>query len=179
MIKINLLPVKKKIAISLIPSVFIYGTIGTIFLIMVLIGFTFHLDSKISRMTAEELAKNQKLSELKTALKEVENFEKFNEEVRKKTEVIEQLKRNQVAPLRLLDEVSEMLPTGVWLTSLVDKSGAVSIEGFAHTNYDLVGYVQNLKASKYLVGVTLVESRQTNLENFTIYKFKLTFTVKV
>jgi Tfp pilus assembly protein PilN len=82
-------------------------------------------------------------------------------------------------PLRLLDEVSEMLPKGVWITNLSDKVGTVNIEGYAFSNSDLVNYVQKLKSSKYLVNVTLVQSRQQMLEDISVYKFSLTFRVKV
>ena len=93
--------------------------------------------------------------------------------------IIERLKKNQIVPLRLLDEVSEMLPKGVWLNDLQDKGGLVSIEGYAFSNSDLVSYVQNLKGSEYLTNVMLVESRQAVLGEISIYKFKLTFRVQV
>jgi Tfp pilus assembly protein PilN len=176
MIRINLLPAKKALKI---PPVFTYGAIGTVVLGIVLIASSLYLIAKVSGMHTEVSAKEKKLEELKKAINEIKNYEKNNEEVRQKTQIIEQLKKNQVVPLRLLDEVSERLPKGVWLTILNDKSGVISIEGFAHTNYDLVAYVQNLKESKYLTDVMLVESRQTAIDTFEVYKFKLTFRMKV
>ncbi len=178
MIRINLLPSAKKKAFIL-PPVLIYGLIAAAILIVVMVVFTFYLNGKISAMQADIFAKEKKLNELKVVLKEVKDYERDKKEFREKTEIIEQLKKNQIAPLRLLDEVSEMLPKGVWLTKLVDNQGVISIEGYAHTNYDLVGYIQNLKGSKYFVDVMLVESRQTELEDNLVYKFKLTFKIKV
>ncbi len=177
MIRINLLPGKKKPLI--LPPVLIYGSIATVLLIIGLVFFTLYLNGKVSDMQTEMFNKEKKLNELKAQLKEVQNYERDNKEFRKKAKIIEQLKKNQIVPLRLLDEVSEMLPKGVWLTALSDKSGYISIEGYAHTNYDLVGYVQNLKGSRYLTDVMLVESRQAEIEGVSVYKFKLTFKVKV
>ncbi|NOZ67664.1 MAG: PilN domain-containing protein [Deferribacteres bacterium] len=177
MIRINLLPGKKKPLI--LPPVLIYGSIATVLLIIGLIFFTVYLNGKVSDMQTEMFNKEKKLNELKAQLKEVQNYERDNKEFRRKAKIIEQLKKNQIVPLRLLDEVSEMLPKGVWLTELSDKSGYISIEGYAHTNYDLVTYVQNLKGSKYLTDVMLVESRQAEIEGVSVYKFKLTFKVKV
>ncbi len=178
MIKINLLPSKRKKAL-LIPPTILYGIIGLVVVIMAIIGFTYYLNKQISAKQADIYAKEQTLKKLQTALAEVKNYEKDNQEYRQKTQIIEQLKKNQVAPLRLLDEVSEMLPKGVWLTKLDDSSGIVSVEGYSFSNTDLVTYVQNLKSSKYLTDVTLVESRQAELGDFSIYKYKLTFKVKV
>ncbi|MBI5055509.1 MAG: PilN domain-containing protein [Nitrospirae bacterium] len=176
MIRINLLPTKKALKI---PPVFIYGTMATAALIVVLIMFTFYLFGKVSAMQTEISKKEKRLEELKIMIKEVQNYEKDNEEFRKKTEIIEQLKKNQIVPLRLLDEVSGMLPKGVWLTILNEKSGVTNIEGYAHTNNDLVTYVQNLKGSKYLTDVMLIESRQTTIDEFEVYKFKLTFKIRI
>ncbi|RJQ54528.1 MAG: hypothetical protein C4526_05350 [Nitrospiraceae bacterium] len=176
MIRINLLPAKKALKI---PPVFSYGVIATVILGIVLLASTLYLGSRVSAMRAEMTAKEKRLEELKKAITEIQNYEKANQEVRDKTRIIEQLKKNQVVPLRLLDEVSSRLPKGVWLASLVEKDGFVSIEGYAHTNYDLVAYVQNLKESKYHTDVMLVESRQTAIESFPVYKFQLTFRVKV
>ncbi len=177
MIRINLLPGKKKPLI--LPPVLIYGSIATVLLIIGLVFFTLYLNGKVSDMQTEMFNKEKRLNELKAQLKEVQNYERDNKEFRKKARIIEQLKKNQIVPLRLLDEVSEMLPKGVWLTELSDKSGYISIQGYAHTNYDLVGYVQNLKSSRYLTDVMLVESRQAEIEGVSVYKFKLTFKVKV
>ncbi|MBI5408935.1 MAG: PilN domain-containing protein [Nitrospirae bacterium] len=176
MIRINLLPTKKAVKI---PPALIYGAAAAVAVIVVIVFSSAYLISKVSSMQDELSAKGKRLEELKEMIKEVQNYEKNNEEYRKKTAIIEQLKKNQVAPLRLLDEVSGMLTKGIWLTLMNDKGGVVSIEGYTFTNEDLVNYVQNLKGSKYLTEVMLVESRQTNIEDVSLYKFKLTFKMKI
>ncbi len=178
MIRINLLPEMRKKKPLALPTIFVPGAIITGVAILVLVVFAFHLNSKISVLQADKSTKEKRLSELQADLKEVENYERDNKAFREKNRIIEQLKKNQSVPLRLLDEVSRRLPKGVWLTALSDKKGKVNINGYAFTNTDLVTYVQNLKGSKYIGDVLLVESRQTTLQKFSIYKFKLTFRVK-
>jgi Tfp pilus assembly protein PilN len=176
MIRINLLLTKKPVKI---PPVLVYGSVGLLALVVAFIAFTFFLNKKVSDMKAEVSVKETRLKELKAAIVEVQNYEKDNKELADKTRIIEKLKKDQAVPLRILDEVSDKLPKGVWLTVLKDKDRLVNIEGYAYTNYDLVGYVQGLKESKYLTDVTLIESRQTAIDAFPLYKFKLTFRVKV
>lgn len=178
MIRINLLPTKRKRALVIPPTV-IYGAVSLVVLIIITVVLTLLLNKQISTVKNEIFAQEQRLKSLQNRLNEVKNYERDNEEYRKKTQIIEQLKKNQIVPLRLLDEVSEMLPKGVWLSELVDSGGLVSINGFAHTNYDLVTYIENLKGSKYIEDVTLVESRQTDIDAYSVYKFKLTFRIKV
>ena len=177
MIRINLLPGKKRPLI--LPHVLIYGIIGTFLLIIILVVFGVYLNNKVSAMKSDIFVKEQKLNALKEKLIEVANYEKDNQEFREKARIIEQLKKNQIAPLILLDEVSEKLPKGVGLTRLTDNGGLISIEGFANSNYDLVGYIQSLKGSEHLENVMLTESRQAEIEGISVYKFKLSFKVKV
>ncbi len=180
MIRINLLPTaKKKKKPLVLPEPFMYGIAALLLLIITGAAVTFFMNSHISNLNTSIFQKQKRLNELKLVLKKVENYEKDNEEFKRKAGIIEQLKRNQIVPLVLLDEVSEVLPKGVWLTKLTDVARFISIEGYAHSNSDLVGYVQNLKGLKLFQDVMLVESRQEDLEDISVYKFKLTFRIKV
>ncbi len=179
MIRINLLSVKRKKKVQPLPAVLIYGAVVSSVIIVVLVIFTFILASKISDMKDDVAAKETTLKELRVQLKEVENYEKDNEDYKKKSQIIVQLKKNQNVPLRLLDEVSIQLPEGVWLSALTNKGGAVDMNGYAFTNNDLVSYVQKLKKSKYVVNVELRESKQTKIEGLFLYQFKVTFRMKV
>jgi len=180
MIRINLLPTaKKKKKPVILPTPFMYGLGALLVLIITAGAVTLYMNSHISDLQAGIFTKEKRLNELKVVLKKIENYERDNEEFKRKAGIIEQLKRNQIVPLVLLDEVSEVLPKGVWLTKLTDQARFISIEGYAHSNSDLVGYVQNLKSLKFFQDVMLVESRQEDLEGISLYKFKLTFRIEV
>jgi type IV pilus assembly protein PilN len=111
-------------------------------------------------------------------LKEVKNVEEEERKVKEKIDVIRKLEANQTGPVRLLDEVSKLLPKGVGLTALSEKAGQVDIEGTAFTNNDLVSFVDNLKASPLFSDVFLLVSEQAKLEGVDIYKYKLQFKFK-
>lgn len=179
MIRINLLLVKRRKKTKPIPSVYIQSAVVLGVTLIVLGVITFYLGGKVSDLEKDKSNKNKRLSELKVQLKEVENFERDKKAFEEKIKIIEQLKNNQKAPLRLLDEVSAQLPKGVWLTSLTDKGGAVDIIGYAFTNTELVAYIQNLKSSRYLADVALLESKQDKVGDVSVYKFKLTLRVKI
>lgn len=179
MIRINLLLVKRRKKAKPIPSVYIQSAVVLGVTLIVLGVITFYLSGKVSDLEKDKYNKNKRLSELKVQLKEVENFERDKKAFEEKIKIIEQLKNNQKAPLRLLDEVSAQLPKGVWLTSLTDKGGAVDIIGYAFTNTELVAYIQNLKSSRYLADVALLESKQDKVGDVSVYKFKLTLRVKI
>jgi type IV pilus assembly protein PilN len=179
MIRINLLPAKRKKKASEFPIHFIPGIFVSIITLVLLVVYFFYLNNQIASIKADRTAKEQRLAEIKEKIKEVENYEKDNEVFREKNKVIEELKAKQAAPLILLDEVSNMLPRGVWLTSLTDNGGIITISGVAFTNPDLVNYVQNLKGSKYMSDVQLIESRQAKIEQSSVYNFSLSFKMKI
>ncbi|HEW81478.1 MAG TPA: hypothetical protein ENH18_03810, partial [Nitrospirae bacterium] len=156
MIRINLLPTaKKKKKPLILPAPFMYGIASLLLLIIAAVSITFFINKHISNLKADIVVQEKKLDQLKVVLKKIENYEKDNEEFKRKADIIEQLKRNQIVPLVLLDEVSEVLPKGVWLTKLTDKARFINIEGYAYSNNDLVGYVQNLKSLKFFQDVML------------------------
>jgi type IV pilus assembly protein PilN len=179
MIRINLLPVKRKKKTQPLPSFIIQSVIVLVISILVLGFFTFHIKGKVEERKKQKAVAEKKLAELNEKLKEVANFEKDNALYERKNKVIEELKSRQKAPLVLLDEVSAHLPEGVWLTDLIETAGSVDVKGYAFSNSELVSYVQSLKNSKYLTGVALVESRQKKLGDFSVYQFKLQVKVKV
>ena len=179
MIRVNLLPPEQRKKVKPIPGVLVLSTFITVATILVLGGITFFLINKTSDLKADKTLKEKRLAELQTMIKEIKDYEKDNKSFQDRTNIIEQLRKNQNIPLILLDEISELLPKGVWLTSLNESGGVVNISGYAFTNPDIVNYVENLKKSEKLIEAALLESRNATIDNISVYQFKLTFRVKV
>jgi type IV pilus assembly protein PilN len=98
--------------------------------------------------------------------------------VEDKIAIIDQLKKNQQGPVRVLDELSRRLPSRVWLVSLSQQGNSFSIDGRATTNFDIVDYYNNLKSSAVIEDLELIESRQTTEEKLVVYSFKISFKYK-
>ena len=180
MIKINLLPTKRKpprkvteLQKQMIIAVLIIGGV-----VVGMIVYYFALTKKISERRQEVAVAQKKVAEQDNALKEVKNVETERKLVTEKIGIIEQLKKNQQGPVRLLDEVSKALPNGVNLSSIVEAGGSVSLAGDAFTNEDVVRFVDNLKQSPYLADVFLQETSQATAEGIDFYKYKLRFRYK-
>jgi type IV pilus assembly protein PilN len=78
-----------------------------------------------------------------------------------------------------LDDLSQSLPDRVWLTSLLEQSGKVELEGKAVTNAEIVEFINNLKASRHIREILLIESRQVTENGVPVYNFKLKCTLVV
>jgi type IV pilus assembly protein PilN len=180
MIKINLLPTKKKPPKKVI-DLQQQLLLGFLILVLVLIAMTFfwrRQRDQIEALQKQKAADEALIQSQDNVLKEVKNVEEERRKVAEKIDIIERLKKNQAGPVRLLDELSKALPVGVNLVSLNESSNNINIEGEAFTNDDVVRFVDNLKASPYLSEVMLLETDQIRRESLDIYKYKLQFVYK-
>ncbi|HYA85536.1 MAG TPA: PilN domain-containing protein [Nitrospirota bacterium] len=180
MIKINLLPTKKKAPKKVIDlQQQLLLALLVIILSLIIMWFFLNKQQKlIASLKRERISAEGRIREQDNMLKEVKNVEDERKKVAEKIDVIERLKKNQAGPVRLLDELSRALPEGVNLTSLSESNNNISVEGMAFTNDDVVRFVDNLKASPYLADVTLLETSQASQGSATIYKYRLQFAYK-
>ncbi len=180
MIKINLLPTKKKPPKKVIDlqQQLLLGFLILVLVLMAMAFFWKRQKDQIMALQKEKVTAEEHIRAQDNILKEVKNVEEERRKVAEKIDVIEKLKKNQAGPVRLLDEVSKALPLSVNLTSLVESGNNINIEGEAFTNDDVVRFVDNLKASPYLTSVMLLETSRIKREALDIYKYKLQFVYK-
>ena len=180
MIKINLLPTKKKPPKKVIDlqQQVLLAVLILVLLSIAMFYFWNRQKDQIARLEQSKAAAQAKVKEQENTLKEVQNVEGERKKVAEKIDVIEKLKKNQAGPVRLLDEISKALPKGVNITSFVESNNNINLDGEGFTNEDVVRFIDNLKASKLLSGVTLLETSQAKRDGNDIYKYKLQFVYK-
>ena len=183
MIKINLLPVKRaarkaKVAVDTAMFQLVVG-LGIVLVFVGACGYRWQmLVDEVALKTQIKEGKTKELDALKKKVQEVEDYEKNKRLLEDKNRIIEQLRKNQGGPVRLLDYLSQSLdPLKIWLTS-VDGDAQVAINGKALTNDDIVQFIRNLQQSGFFTDVMLEESRQAPEEGLIIYQFRLKMSVK-
>ncbi len=179
MIRINLLPEKKKKRLK--GKAYYFTLLGIVSLIttLVLIGVFYYLKTDISNIKTKIESNKLILAELSRKINEAKRYEQLNKEITYRNNIIETLKKNQAVPVKILNDVSMYLPQGVWLNSLIYKDEGIEIEGHAFTNFNIVSYVENLKRLKHLTDVYLIESKESEVEKVRVYMFKITFKVNI
>ena len=180
MIKINLLPTKKKPPrkVTELQQQLILGGLILALAVGGMLTYWNILRTKIDGLQRTKAVATAKIREQDNMLREVKSVEDQRKKVGDKIAIIERLKKNQGLLVHLLDEINKALPQGVNLTSLSEKSGQINLEGMAFTNNDIVRFVDNLKASPYCSDVFLQETAQGTAEGTDVYKYKLQFTFK-
>ena len=183
MIKINLLPVKragKKTKAPADEALMQLGIgLGVVLIFLGACGYRWQMwEGEIALQTQLKESKTKEVEALKKKVQEVDDYEKKKQALENQVRIIEQLRKNQGGPVRLLDYLSQSLdPLKVWLSS-VEGDAQVTVAGKALTNDDIVEFIKNLQQSKHFSSVTLQESVQATEEGITVYSFRLTMTVK-
>ena len=180
MIKINLLPTKKKPPKKVIDlqQQLLLGGLVIILVLIVMWYFWNRQKELIESLKQSKIAAETRIREQDNQLRDVKNVKENRQKVSDKIKIVEDLERNQSGPVRLLDEVSNALPVGVNLTSLVENNNNVNVEGQAFTNDDIVRFIDNLKSSRFLTDVVLLETSQTKQQDMDVYKYKLQFVYR-
>lgn len=180
MIKVNLLPAKKKRRKTKPIPAFLLATIGITLLVGVILALLYsHFDSEVEARQARVRENEIRLKALEEKIKEVEAFERRNALFKNRKEIIEQLGRNKTIPVKVIDEISASLPVGVWVTSTKMSDTALDLKCTAFTNTDVVEHVNKLKKSKMFSDVYLRESVQKKKTGFSLYDYSVSMRVKI
>lgn len=183
MIKINLLPVKRAVRKAKAPvdeALMQIGIgVGVVLVFLGACGYRWQmLSDEVETQKQVQVSKTKELDDLKKKVLEVEDFERKKRLLEDKNRIIEQLRKNQSGPVKLLDYLSQSLdPLKVWLVS-VEGDSQVTVSGKALTNDDIVEFIRNLQRTTYFSTVSLDESVQGTDDGVTIYSFRIKMTVK-
>lgn len=178
MIKINLLPVraakKKETAIQQI-SIFCFSVALVAVVLMALYGLKL---GQISTAKNDISAANVKITELKAKIGKLEELKKFKEQVKKKLDVLAQLRKNKTGPAQRLATLSDITPEKLWLTAYVETGDNIKLSGVAYTEDLIAQFMRNVQASSDYTGVELIVSEQKEISGTKVKSFELAFKLK-
>jgi len=151
--------------------------LGCLALAMVYCGLMyFKISGRKALLEGQILEAQKEQSRLQKILEEVAKFEKKKANLQKKIELINDLKRNQKGPVRIMDEVSRMVPDLLWLDTLDVKLDALTVKGRALNLNAIANFIDNVKGNQYFSEPNLQDISQTVGPS---YEFQLTFTFQL
>ena len=178
MIKINLLPVraakKKESAIQQLVIA------GAVIVAIALIVTSLYVVKHLQVVTAKEdiASANIKINELKTKIGKLEELKTLKEQVKKKLDVLSQLRKNKTGPAQRLSTLSDLTPERLWLTNYSESGQDVKLSGIAFTEELIAQFMKTLEASSNFMSVELLVSEQTVVADTKLKKFDLTMKLK-
>lgn len=133
------------------------------------------LTGQHEKLLADTQAANQQAQQLVGIKQKFMERQKEADEIKRRFDVIEQLRNNQATPVRLLSLVSEGVNTSdtVWLTSMNDLGANVKMEGYALSHVAVANFMTNLKKTNGFKSVELEETTQADYKGVPAFSFKL------
>ncbi len=178
MIRINLLPVraiKKKETAKQQIFILIFSVCA---LLAIGIAVFTVLQTKIITAKKEIESSEKELQQLKTKIGEIENIKKLQDEVKKKLDVLNQLRRDKAGPANRLAKLSEAVPDKLWLTKYTENGNNVSLAGIAYTEDLIAEFMRKLQATDNFTNVELLVSQQTEVNGVKAKQFELSCQIK-
>ncbi len=174
MIKINLLPVRaakrKETAVQQI-AIFCLGVVLVLAIILTLY-FIKHL--QISDTKNDISTANATINHLKTRIGKLEELKLLKEQVKKKLDVLNQLRKNKTGPAQRLATLSGSTPDQLWLTSYSESGPDIKISGLAFNEELIANFMRALEASQDYAKVELVVSEQMESQGNKLKRFDIT-----
>jgi len=114
------------------------------------------LDREIAR--AETDTRN-----LRSVLAQVQKFETRKGQLQQRVTLIEQLRKGQAAPARVLDQISRSVPDRLWLADLKQAGNDFTLDGFATSMTALSDFVAGIEGTKWFrKPVEIIDSQVTS-----------------
>lgn len=169
MIKINLLPfraarrkenIRRQITIYVLSVVLVLLVGGYLFL---------NLTSTLSGLADEKIAQKKELAKYADTIKKIKRIEKKIAEIKEKLGVIKGLEKNKTGPVRLLDQIAMAVPKDrLWLSSINEKKGSLTLTGTAMDNDTVAIFMTNLEKTDQITSVDLQSTRLKNLKQYKL-----------
>jgi type IV pilus assembly protein PilN len=170
MIRINLLPfraARKKENIRREISVYF---LTLVFLILVMAYLQISSSNRFHALKAEEESVRKELVLYEKNNRMAAQIKAKIKEIQDRLAVIRDLEQRKGGPLKLLAEVALAVPEDrLWLQSLVENGGMLTINGTAMDNDTVALFMTNLEKAK---SITSVDLKSTQLQDFPNYKMK-------
>lgn len=179
MIKINLLPYRerekresltKQVVKVVVPLIAIFLVVGSVHLYFWL---------KIVAIQKEVRELENKMVSLNKIIGDIEKFKKDKAVFEKKLAIINNLEANRFAPIRMLDELTSLVPVkDIWLEKLTEKGPEVIIEGVARNNIAVALFMKNLAGSQLVRSVDLISTKEREIAGVKLQQFVVSCVMK-
>lgn len=173
MIRINLLPVRAEKKRENLRQQGAVAILVVVLLAAVITGIHLTIGADIRERQDQIAKRNAEIARLQTVIGEVKEFKKKKKDLEEKIAVIAGLEAKQTGPAKILYEFAQLTPDKVWIESLKDNGGALSLDGIAIDNQTIAQFMTRLETSSWFKGVRLEVTKQvtrggTNLKAFSI-----------
>ncbi len=175
MIRINLIPhraeFRKKQIIEYI-TVFVSS-------ILLVIGIIIVIDiwstQELTDLQAEQALLKTKNAQLSKKIGELRNLDSLRKDVEGKLQIVDELQAGRFRSFNTLVAIANAIPQNIWLVSLKDNAGSISLTGLGESSKAVANFMRALETSIYFDDVNLTVDKEAEAEGVKVRQFSLTF----
>jgi type IV pilus assembly protein PilN len=175
MIRINLLPKEEKPSKEAMTwnNIFIWSLIAAGIVLIAGVGFHIFHRYEVDAMKSDIITMRAEQDEYKSQAALVNDLTRKRKLIAQRLDIIETLDSNRSARVRLLDEIARSVPQYVWLTSLEEMSGVLTVKGVAFSNLAISQFMDLLEQKDHISVVQLRVIRRDDVEGQPVLTFEL------
>lgn len=175
MIKINLLPKERRRRAISVGRPVVYVVVGCVVALAGMAGGWWWLEGQVQRLQQDIRQNKVELERYKNEIKKVEQFLGERKRLQERLQVVARLTAEQGGPVRLLDQVSRVLPDEVWLTGMNKTKDKLVLQGYAFSNFGIANFMTALGGVQPpLRNVELTFSEKSTVERVPVERFEIT-----
>lgn len=157
MIRINLLPHREERRKALREQFYALAALVAVLALFVwFVGYSY-IENQIERQTAKNAFLKKEIAVLDEQIAEIKKLKEQTESLLARKQVIESLQANRSETVHLFNELARQLPGGIYLRSIKQEQGKVTLIGYAQSNARVSTLMHNLDESPVLENPVLVE----------------------
>jgi len=177
MIRINLLPVRVSKKKEAGKHQLIFFALAVVFALICNFWWSHSRAAEVGAREEKVKRTRTEIAQLEKIIGEVKDIKEQQAAVKDKLAVLEKLKSGRQGPVRMLDELSGLIPKRLWLRKLDEKAGAVTLDGSAGSIDDVSAFLAGLKKSPYFSNPELKKTTAKSDKKFKLVEFTMTATV--
>ncbi|HEV8240034.1 MAG TPA: PilN domain-containing protein [Thermoanaerobaculia bacterium] len=138
-------------------------------------GYWWYLRGEIRERDQAIAVAQKEVDELQQVLQEVEDYKVKKEKLEHKINIINDLKRKQWGPVRIMDQISNALPELLWLDAMTLQANNIELRGKAFNTNQIAAFIENLGKVPEFQEPRL---RDTSKQG-PVYAFTITFNFSI
>lgn len=172
-IRINLLPHRElrraqlqRAMVALLAGAAVAG------LAVVLLGHVI-LSGMQSRQAARNAFLQTEITKLDAQIAEIAQLKEKTNSLLARKNVVEELQVHRAEVVHLFDELARQLPDGMYLKSLKQSEGKLTLTGYSQSSARVSALMRNIESSEWLDEPKLIEVKVTELNKTRVNEFSL------
>jgi type IV pilus assembly protein PilN len=170
MIRINLFPFRAaRIKENIRRQVTIY-LLSTIFLLLVSSYYSIEFNKKVKTLSADRDEKKRNLAAFRTTTAKLARLKRTIADVELKLKTIGDLEKGKTGPVKLLDDIAMSISRDkLWLVSLKESRGILTLHGTAMDNETVADFMNQLESTESIKSVELVKTQQKEIASLKLH----------